>query len=76
MMCHPRPLKIIDTNGTNPKIISELLPHINRIALDLKGPLNKKRLRKITGNIMDPNLIIETFNVVNKREGIDFEVFG
>ena len=64
----------IDTNGTNPQIISKLLPYINRIALDLKGPLNKKRLTKITGNLMDPNLIIETFNLVNKSEGIDFEV--
>ncbi|MBA7530209.1 7-carboxy-7-deazaguanine synthase [subsurface metagenome] len=64
----------LDTNGTNPQIISKLLPHINRIALDLKGPLNKKRLKKITGNLMDPNLIIETFNFVNKREDIDFEV--
>jgi len=64
----------IDTNGTNPQIISKLLLYINRIALDLKGPLNKKRLKKITGNLMDPNLIIESFNIVNKREGIDFEV--
>jgi len=64
----------IDTNGTNPQIISKLLPYVNRIALDLKGPLNKKRLTKITGNLMDPNLIIETFNLVNKSEGIDFEV--
>jgi len=64
----------IDTNGTNSKIISKLLPYVNRIALDLKGPLNKKRLTKITGNLMDPNLIIETFNFVNKSEGIDFEV--
>ena len=64
----------IDTNGTNPKIISKLLPYINRIALDLKGALNKKRLTKITGNLIDPNPIIETFSLVNKREGIDFEV--
>jgi len=64
----------IDTNGTNPQIISKLLLYINRIALDLKGPLNKKRLKKITGNLMDPNLIIESFNIVNKRESIDFEV--
>jgi len=64
----------IDTNGTNPIMISKLLPHINRLALDLKGPLNKKRLTKITRNLIDPNLIIETFDIVNKREGIDFEV--
>ena len=64
----------IDTNGTNPKIILKILPYIDRIALDLKGALNKKRLSKITGNLMDPNPIIETFNLVNKCEGIDFEV--
>ncbi len=64
----------IDTNGTNPIMISKLLPYINRIALDLKGPLNKKRLRKITGSLMDADPIIETFNLVNKREDIDFEV--
>ena len=40
----------IDTNGTKPSAIKELLPYINRIALDLKGPLNSKRLVKITGN--------------------------
>ncbi len=64
----------IDTNGTNPQIVSGLLLCVNRIALDLKGPLNKKRLRKITGSLMDADPIIETFNLVNKREDIDFEV--
>jgi len=64
----------IDTNGTNPKIISKILPHIDRIALDLKGPLNKKGLMKITGAIVDTNLLIETFNIVNNHEDIDFEI--
>ena len=64
----------IDTNGTNPKSILELLPYINRVALDLKGPLNNKRLFKITGNQVNFNLIIETFRIVNNHEAIDFEI--
>ena len=64
----------IDTNGTNPKSILELLPYINRVALDLKGPLNNKRLFKITGNKVNFNLIIETFRIINNHEDIDFEI--
>jgi len=64
----------IDTNGTNPKSILELLPYINRVALDMKGPLNNKRLLKITGNQVNFNLIIETFRIANNREDIDFEI--
>ena len=64
----------IDTNGTNPKSIKELLPYINRIALDIKGPLNNKRLTKITGNQVNFSSIIETFRTVNNREDIDFEI--
>jgi len=64
----------IDTNGTNSKSITELLPFINRVALDIKGPLNNKRLTKITGNPVNLNSIIETFRAVNNRENIDFEI--
>lgn len=64
----------IDTNGTNPKYITELLPYINRVALDVKGPLSSKRLEKITGNHVNTNLIIETFKTVNNRKDIDFEI--
>ncbi len=64
----------IDTNGTNPKSITELLPYINRIALDMKGPLNNKRLAKITGSQVNFDLIFETFSAVNNREDIDFEI--
>jgi len=64
----------IDTNGTNPKSITELIPYINRVALDMKGPLNNKRLAKITGNQVNSNLIVETFRTVNNHEDIDFEI--
>ncbi len=64
----------IDTNGTNPKFITELLPYINRVALDMKGPLNSKRITKITGNKVNINLIVETFETVNNHKDIDFEI--
>ncbi|MFX0042283.1 MAG: anaerobic ribonucleoside-triphosphate reductase activating protein [Candidatus Hodarchaeota archaeon] len=64
----------LDTNGTKPHIIERLLPYINRIALDLKGPLKKERYNEITGGIVDPNRIIESFNLVNKQKDIDFEI--
>ncbi|NVM19134.1 MAG: anaerobic ribonucleoside-triphosphate reductase activating protein [Candidatus Lokiarchaeota archaeon] len=64
----------IDTNGTNPEDITKLLPYINRIALDLKGPFNNKRLAKITGTQVDSNLIIETFTIVNNYKNVDFEI--
>ena len=64
----------IDTNGTNPKSVKELLPFIDRVALDMKGPLNNKRLAKITGNQVNFKLIVETFRAVNNREDIDFEI--
>ena len=64
----------IDTNGTNPSVIKGLLPYINRIALDMKGPLNNKRLAKITGNQVDSDLITKTFALVNNYKDIDFEI--
>ena len=64
----------IDTNGTNPKIITELLPFINRVALDIKGPLNNKRLAKITGNQVDSDLITESLTIINNHKDIDFEI--
>ncbi|MFX0057131.1 MAG: anaerobic ribonucleoside-triphosphate reductase activating protein [Candidatus Hodarchaeota archaeon] len=64
----------VDTNGTNPEIIKELLPLIDRVALDLKGPLKKNKLRKITGSNVNPDRIFETYSNVNHREQIDFEI--
>jgi pyruvate formate lyase activating enzyme len=64
----------IDTNGTNPKTILELLPFVNRIALDMKGPLNNKRLSQITRNRVNTKDVFETFKIINDQEDIDFEV--
>ena len=64
----------VDTNGTNPHIIEVLINHVNRIALDLKAPLNKNRLKEICNHKVNPDLIKKTFKVVNEHSEIDFEV--
>ena len=64
----------IDTNGTSPEVLRQLLPYINRIALDLKSPLKAQRLQLITGSSIDPKLVEESINLINKYEDIDFEI--
>ena len=64
----------IDTNGTNPSSIKEIVPFIDRVALDLKGPPNNKRLAQITGSQVNFNLIHETFTFINNNKDIDFEI--
>ena len=65
----------VDTNGSRPEIIMQLLPYINRIALDLKvSPLNEKRYDEITNSKSDPLKIIESFSILNTKEGLDFEI--
>jgi len=64
----------IDTNGTNPDIIKKLLPYINRISLDLKGPLNKSKYEHIVDTEIDINYIFKTFKLVNGHENIEFEI--
>jgi pyruvate formate lyase activating enzyme len=64
----------LDTNGTNPDMIKKLLPYINRISLDLKGPLKKKVYKRIVNREIDINLVFETFDLVNRHKEIDFEI--
>ncbi|KKL81924.1 hypothetical protein LCGC14_1989880, partial [marine sediment metagenome] len=64
----------IDTNGSNPGKIKELIPYINRVVLDLKGPLNQNKLEKITGVKVNPNKIIETIDFLKIQEDLDFEI--
>jgi len=64
----------IDTNGSNPEVIKNLSPYINRVALDLKGPLIPETLEKITGVIVNINKIIETIKFLNTQKDLDFEI--
>ncbi len=64
----------IDTNGSNPEMIKLIAPYINRVALDLKGPLKLDILKKITGVNVDLGKIFETIEFVNSYKAIDFEI--
>ena len=39
----------IDTNGSNPNILSDILKYADRVALDFKSPLIPRRLKKVLG---------------------------
>jgi pyruvate formate lyase activating enzyme len=64
----------IDTNGSNPLIIENILPNINRVALDLKGPFNKEKLKEITGVDVNISDIEKTIEILNSSVGVDFEI--
>ena len=64
----------VDTNGTFPNIFKKLIPHIQRVALDLKGPLNQDRISLITNSEVNTGLIQKSFELINKAKNIDFEI--
>jgi len=64
----------IDTNGYNTSKIKAIIPFINRVALDLKGPLNQDKYEKITRVKLSLDDIIQTIDFLNTQEGIDFEI--
>ena len=63
----------IDTNGTNPTIIQQLIPCLNRVALDIKAPLNVERTRVITRCMIDISRIMKTITICNDAN-LDFEI--
>ena len=64
----------IDTNGTNPDVIQEVLPYLNRLALDLKGPRNNERMTTITQNEVNISQIMKIINICNEGN-LDFEIY-
>ena len=65
----------LDTNGTRPDIVQKLIPHVNRVALDLKAsPLEPQRYQEVSGNQVDVSQIIETYRILNNSEQVDFEI--
>ncbi len=64
----------IDTNGSNPEVIKEIAPFINRVSLDLKGPPDQRKLEKITGVKVDFNKILDTITFLNGQKEIDLEI--
>jgi len=63
----------IDTNGTNPKMLKELIDNniVDYIAMDIKAPLEK--YDKITGVNVDKEKIKESINIL-KNSKIDSEL--
>lgn len=47
----------LDTNGTNPEIIRELVPYLDYIAMDFKSPLYK--YEKFVGCDVEVNVVVE-----------------
>lgn len=62
----------LDTNGTNPKMLQELIDKklIHYIAMDIKGPLHKYSL--LAGKSVEINLIEKSINII-KAADIDYE---
>ncbi|MFX1275887.1 MAG: anaerobic ribonucleoside-triphosphate reductase activating protein [Promethearchaeota archaeon] len=65
----------VDTNGSNPEIIKNLIPYVNRIALDFKtNPLDNKRYEEISRVKLGSTKVLESFTILNKSEKIQFEI--
>ena len=64
----------IDTNGSNPEVIIQLVPYVNRVALDIKAPLIQNHLERVIRQKINPALIIKTFHILNKSKTIEFEI--
>ncbi|MFX1327818.1 MAG: anaerobic ribonucleoside-triphosphate reductase activating protein [Promethearchaeota archaeon] len=64
----------IDTNGSNPETIEKIIPFINRLALDLKGPVSLEKYEKIIGSKVNIEEIIKTIDILNPKKKIDFEI--
>ena len=62
----------LDTNGSNPTIISELLEEnlLDYVAMDIKAPLNKYHI--ITQTIVNKDSILKSINLI-KNASIDYE---
>jgi pyruvate formate lyase activating enzyme len=68
----------LETNGTNPRMISELikLGLVDYVALDVKAPLEKNKYKDITGvSIKTPTLgkINQSIRILSKS-GVDYEI--
>jgi pyruvate formate lyase activating enzyme len=64
----------LDTNGTNPCMIKELidLKLIDYIAMDIKAPLEEKRYKEIVGVLVDMNKIEESIKIIKSLGNYEF----
>ncbi len=65
----------LDTNGSNPETLLKLIPHLNRVALDIKtDPLNQTKYEQITCVSLELKKVIKSFEILNVALHLDFEV--
>lgn len=60
----------LDTNGTFPEKIKEVLPYLDYIAMDIKAPIEKYPL--VTNSKINPEKITQSINLIMNC-GIDYE---
>ena len=58
----------LDTNGSMPDILDKLLEDglADHVAMDVKAPLNKAALRRVTGVDVDPEKIKRSIDIIKK----------
>ncbi|MEJ2250888.1 MAG: anaerobic ribonucleoside-triphosphate reductase activating protein [Candidatus Lokiarchaeota archaeon] len=64
----------IDTNGSNPEYLKNLIPYLDRVALDIKAPLHQTLYEKITQSKIDINKIKKSYSILNSQKDLDFEI--
>jgi len=64
----------IETNGTNPNVIKELLPNVDKFILKIYSPLKDEKLFKFTNVRVKPEFIIKSFKILNDSSNIEFDV--
>lgn len=62
----------IDTNGTNPDMIKELLPHLDFIAMDVKAEISNSAYSKTIGVSANISLIKKSIKLI-MNSGIEYE---
>jgi pyruvate formate lyase activating enzyme len=63
----------VDTNGSIPKVISELVCIADRIALDLKCHFSRyASITQTSSNVLEN--VIQSFSIINSSSVVDFEV--
>lgn len=60
----------LDTNGTFPQILKEVLPFVDYVAMDIKAPLYK--YKDVTQVNIDTEKIKESINII-MNSGVDYE---
>jgi pyruvate formate lyase activating enzyme len=63
----------VDTNGSIPKLVEQLVDNVNRVALDLKCEFSRySAITRAPSHLLDA--IKESFNIINSASNVDFEV--